>query len=75
MWLAKVLQKMAKVKVCNPLFMMNEVDKMSMDFRGDPSSALLGITIALKSSFIFSTESSFAINVTLFVIVIFLSFK
>lgn len=39
----KILQKMAKAKVCNPLFMLDEVDKMSMDFRGDPSSALLEV--------------------------------
>lgn len=39
----KILQKMAKAKVRNPLFMLDEVDKMSMDFRGDPSSALLEV--------------------------------
>lgn len=39
----KVLQKMAKVKVKNPLFMLDEVDKMAMDFRGDPASALLEV--------------------------------
>ena len=39
----KILQKMAKVKVRNPLFMLDEIDKMSMDFRGDPSSALLEV--------------------------------
>jgi ATP-dependent Lon protease len=39
----KILQKMAKVKVCNPLFMLDEIDKMSADFRGDPSSALLEV--------------------------------
>ncbi|EKE01718.1 MAG: hypothetical protein ACD_21C00067G0002 [uncultured bacterium] len=39
----KVLQKMAKVKVRNPLFMLDEVDKMAMDFRGDPASALLEV--------------------------------
>jgi ATP-dependent Lon protease len=39
----KILQKMAKVKVHNPLFMLDEVDKMAMDFRGDPASALLEV--------------------------------
>ena len=39
----KVLQNMAKVGVRNPLFLLDEVDKMSMDFRGDPSSALLEV--------------------------------
>ncbi|CAL7962033.1 Lon protease [Gammaproteobacteria bacterium] len=39
----KILQKMAKVKVRNPLFMLDEVDKMAMDFRGDPASALLEV--------------------------------
>lgn len=39
----KILQKMAKVKVKNPLFMLDEIDKMSMDFRGDPASALLEV--------------------------------
>jgi ATP-dependent Lon protease len=35
----KILQNMAKVGVKNPLFLLDEVDKMGMDFRGDPSSA------------------------------------
>ena len=39
----KILQNMSKVKTINPLFMLDEVDKMSMDFRGDPSSALLEV--------------------------------
>lgn len=39
----KILQKMSKVKVRNPLFMLDEVDKMAMDFRGDPASALLEV--------------------------------
>ena len=39
----KVLQKMAKVGVRNPLFLLDEVDKMGMDFRGDPASALLEV--------------------------------
>ncbi|OGT63767.1 MAG: endopeptidase La [Gammaproteobacteria bacterium RIFCSPHIGHO2_12_FULL_45_9] len=39
----KIIQKMAKTKVKNPLFMLDEVDKMAMDFRGDPASALLEV--------------------------------
>ncbi|MCC7198526.1 MAG: endopeptidase La [Gammaproteobacteria bacterium] len=39
----KVLQNMARTGVRNPLFLLDEVDKMSMDFRGDPSSALLEV--------------------------------
>ena len=39
----KVLQNMSKVKTVNPLFMLDEVDKISTDFRGDPSSALLEV--------------------------------
>ncbi len=39
----KVVQNLAKIGVRNPLFLLDEVDKMSMDFRGDPSSALLEV--------------------------------
>ncbi|BCT68907.1 endopeptidase La [Nitrosospira sp. NRS527] len=39
----KILQNMTKVSVKNPLFLLDEVDKMGMDFRGDPSSALLEV--------------------------------
>lgn len=39
----KILQKLAKVKVKNPLFLLDEIDKMAMDFRGDPASALLEV--------------------------------
>ena len=39
----KIIQKLAKVKVRNPLFMLDEVDKMAMDFRGDPAAALLEV--------------------------------
>ena len=39
----RVLQNMGKVASRNPLFMLDELDKMSMDFRGDPSSALLEV--------------------------------
>jgi len=39
----KLLQRMAKVGVRNPLFLLDEVDKMGMDNRGDPASALLEV--------------------------------
>ena len=39
----KILQNMSKVAVKNPLFLLDEVDKMGQDFRGDPSSALLEV--------------------------------
>jgi ATP-dependent Lon protease len=39
----KIVQNLSKVGVRNPLFLLDELDKMSMDFRGDPSSALLEV--------------------------------
>ena len=39
----KILQSLSKVGVRNPLFLLDEVDKMGMDFRGDPASALLEV--------------------------------
>ena len=39
----KIIQKLAKVKVKNPLFLLDELDKMAADFRGDPASALLEV--------------------------------
>jgi ATP-dependent Lon protease len=39
----KVVQKLAKVGVRNPLFLLDEIDKMGMDHRGDPASALLEV--------------------------------
>ncbi|MDR4126211.1 endopeptidase La [Yanghanlia caeni] len=39
----KILQNMSKVGVRNPLFLLDEIDKMGADFRGDPSSALLEV--------------------------------
>jgi len=39
----KVLQSLSKIKVRNPLFLLDEIDKMAGDFRGDPASALLEV--------------------------------
>ncbi len=39
----KLLQKLSKVGVRNPLFLLDEIDKMGMDHRGDPASALLEV--------------------------------
>lgn len=39
----KILQKISKTKVKNPLFLLDEIDKMAMDYRGDPAAALLEV--------------------------------
>ena len=39
----KIMQNMSKVQVKNPFFLLDEIDKMAMDMRGDPSSALLEV--------------------------------
>src|SRR5690606_14865694 len=39
----KILQNLTRVGVRNPLYLLDEVDKMGMDFRGDPASALLEV--------------------------------
>lgn len=39
----KIIQSMKKVKVINPVILLDEIDKMAMDFRGDPAAALLEV--------------------------------
>jgi ATP-dependent Lon protease len=39
----KIIQNLSKVEVRNPLYLLDEIDKMAMDFRGDPASALLEV--------------------------------
>ena len=39
----KILQNLSKVKTRNPMFLLDEIDKMATDFRGDPASALLEV--------------------------------
>jgi len=39
----KIVQKISRTDVCNPFFLLDEIDKMAMDFRGDPAAALLEV--------------------------------
>ena len=58
----KIIQNLAKTKVRNPLFLLDEVDKMAMDFRGDPSSALLEVLITLRLTLTCLKSCSFVLR-------------
>ena len=53
----KLLQKMAKAGVKNPLFLLDEIDKMGMDHRGDPASAMLEVLDPEQNHALMTTTS------------------
>ena len=46
----KIIQAMKKAKTTNPLILLDEIDKMGQDFRGDPASAMLRFWIQNKTA-------------------------
>ena len=53
----KVLQSLNKIGTRNPLFLLDEIDKLGTDFRGDPSSALLEVLTPSKTTPLATTMS------------------
>ena len=53
----KILQNLAKIKTRNPMFLLDEIDKMAADFRGDPASALLEVLDPGTKSYLFRSLS------------------